>query len=86
MEALVERVKTVIVEALHLEEVSASGIDDDAPLFGDSGLGLDSIDALELVLEIERNFEVTIEDSAEGRKVLTSVRTLAGYIHEQKTR
>ncbi|MCO4747465.1 MAG: acyl carrier protein [Proteobacteria bacterium] len=64
--------------------MGVSEIADDAPLFGDSGLGLDSVDALELVLEIERHFDVSIEDNEEGRKVLASVATLAAYIQERQ--
>lgn len=84
VEALNERVKNVIIDGLQLREMGIDTIDDDAPLFGDSGLGLDSVDALELVLEVERQFGVTIDDSEEGRKVLRSVATLAAHIQAQQ--
>lgn len=84
MEALIQRLKQVIIDGLHLEDMGIAEIKDDAPLFGADGLDLDSIDALELVLEVERNFQVSIQDNEEGRKVLASVRTLAEYIHAQQ--
>jgi len=76
---LLAQVKRVIVEGLHLDHVSPNQIGDDQPLFGDA-LGLDSVDALELVLEVERHFGVTIQDDEEGRAVLQTPRTLADYI------
>ena len=75
------RVKDMIIERLKLEGMTPDQIDDDAPLFGD-GLGLDSIDALELVLGIEQSFGVKIEDEAAGMKAFKSVRALADYIAE----
>lgn len=74
------RLKTLIVEALHLEEVDPASIPDDAPLFGADPLNLDSVDALELVLEVERAFGVQLDDTAETRKVLYSVDTLAAHL------
>jgi acyl carrier protein len=76
---LITQVKRVIVDGLHLDHLSPDQIDDDLPLFGDA-LGLDSVDALELVLEVERHFAVTIEDDEQGRAVLQTARTLADYI------
>ena len=80
---VIEQVKRVIVEGLRLDRVAPADIGDDQPLFGGT-LGLDSVDALELVLEIERNFGVRIADDAEGRAVLRSPRTLADYIALKK--
>jgi acyl carrier protein len=73
-----ERLKRVLVEGLHLE-VAPEDVDPDEPLFG-GRLGLDSVDALELVMEIERNFGVQLQDDAESRKVLHSLRTIAEHI------
>lgn len=79
---LAGRVKNLIVTRLKLQDVSAEEIADDAPLFGE-GLGLDSIDALELVLAIEQTFGVRIEDEEVGRKALGSVSSLCGFLQER---
>ena len=75
------RVKEMIIERLKLEGMTPDQIDDGAPLFGD-GLGLDSIDALELVLGIEQTFGVKIEDEAAGLKAFRSVQALSDFIAE----
>ncbi|MFN8011469.1 MAG: phosphopantetheine-binding protein [Holophagaceae bacterium] len=77
------RVKQMIIERLKLEGMTPDQIDDTAPLFGE-GLGLDSIDALELVLGIEQTFGVKIEDEAAGLKAFKSVEALAAFIAEQQ--
>ncbi len=81
MTDLKPRVKAMIIERLKLEGMTPDQIEDQAPLFGD-GLGLDSIDALELVLGIEQVFGVKIEDEAAGLKAFRSVEALAAYIAE----
>lgn len=77
--------KQQIIEALNLQGMKPEEIDDNAPLFGD-GLGLDSIDSLELMVLIERNYGIKIEDAREGRKILQSISSMAEYIqnHRQK--
>jgi acyl carrier protein len=75
------RVKTMIIERLKLEGMAPDQIEDEAPLFGE-GLGLDSIDALELVLGIEQVFGVKIEDEAAGLRAFKSVQALADFIAE----
>jgi acyl carrier protein len=77
------RVKTMIIERLKLEGMTPDQIEDTAPLFGD-GLGLDSIDALELVLGIEQTFGVKIEDEASGLKAFKSVDSLTAFIAEHQ--
>lgn len=77
------RLKLMIIERLKLEGMTPDQIDDAAPLFGE-GLGLDSIDALELVLGIEQTFGVKIEDEAAGLKAFKSVEALAAFIAEQQ--
>ncbi len=72
------RIKEVIVKSLRLE-LRPADIGDDVPLFGE-GLGLDSIDALELVLEIERTFGAAITDDQLGKRVLRSVNSIAEFI------
>lgn len=83
METLIEKLKGEIIEQLNLEDVTPGDIDPDVPLFGE-GLGLDSIDALELIVMLEKNYSLRIEDSKVGRKVFHSVRTMAEYIKENK--
>jgi acyl carrier protein len=75
-------IKELIVRSLRLT-ISPSDIGDDVPLFRE-GLGLDSIDALELVLEIERTFGVTIGDEHLGKRVLQSVDSIADFIHQHR--
>ncbi|MBK8724787.1 MAG: acyl carrier protein [Holophagaceae bacterium] len=77
------RVKTMIIERLKLEGMTPDQIDDVAPLFGE-GLGLDSIDALELVLGIEQTFGVKIEDEAAGMKAFKNVDSLTAFIAEHQ--
>jgi acyl carrier protein len=84
LDTLKLRIKHLIVEALHFEDVVPEEISDESPLFGDdSPLGLDSIDAIELVVEIERRFEVQLKDDDESRKLLYSVNTLADWLSPQ---
>jgi acyl carrier protein len=80
---LIQGVKNLIIQRLKLVELTPEMIDRDAPLFGE-GLGLDSIDALELVLGLEKEYGVIIPDAEVGKRVFQSVRTIAQYILEQK--
>lgn len=73
--------KQMIVETLKLEDITAEKIDGDAPLFKE-GLGLDSIDALELVVAVEKHFNVIIEDENVGKEAFASVNVLAGFIQK----
>jgi acyl carrier protein len=84
MEELKTKLKEQIIESLNLQGMKPEDIDDNAPLFGE-GLGLDSIDSLELMVLLERNYGIKIEDAREGRKVLTSVQSMADYIQEHRT-
>jgi acyl carrier protein len=82
-EALHDELKKLIVETLALEEVTPSAIETDAPLFVE-GLGLDSIDALELAMVLEERYGVTIEDDPEGNaRIFASVRSLADFVRSQ---
>ena len=85
MNALKLQIKKLIVEALLIEDMEPEGIADDLPLFGE-GLGLDSVDALELAVEIERVFGVTFPEADRSREVFQNVDTLADYITEHRVR
>jgi acyl carrier protein len=74
--------KRQIIQQLNLEDLKPEDIGDDVPLFVE-GLGLDSIDALELVVILEKNYRVRIPDETVGRKALRSINTMADYIEEQ---
>lgn len=77
-----DRLKHIIVETLNLDDITPEEIGNDQSLFG-TGLGLDSIDVLELVVRIEKEYNVKIENSEIAKKVLQSVNTLATYIQER---
>ncbi len=79
---LKEKLKNMIIEELCLEEITAAEIADDAPLFGE-GLGLDSLDAVELVVQLQQHFGVEIKNMEEGRPALQSVETLAAFVRER---
>ena len=76
-------IKQLIIDALRIEGMTADEIDTDSPLFGE-GLGLDSIDALQLVVAMEKSYGVVVPDAATGTKVFQSVRTMAAYIADNR--
>jgi acyl carrier protein len=78
-----EKLKKMIVEELNLEEIQPEDIEDDAPLFGE-GLGLDSLDAVELVVLVEKYFGVEIKNLDKGRIAFQSINSLAAFIEERK--
>ena len=82
---LVLELKKLIIATLKLEEVNPEDIEDDGQLFG-NGLGLDSIDALELVVALEKKYGVEIPDSEVGERVFLSVNTLAQFVKEQRAK
>lgn len=75
------QLKQDIIDALNLSDLTPADIDNDAPLFGD-GLGLDSIDALELIVMLDKNYGIKISDPKESKAIFQSVNTLAKYIEE----
>jgi acyl carrier protein len=79
MQELEQEIKELIIESLNLEDVAAADIEPDAPLFVE-GLGLDSIDALELGLALQRRYGIVIADSETGREHFASVRRLAVFV------
>ena len=87
-DAFTLEVAELIVDCLNLEDVTASGIDPDAPLFGDhSGLGLDSIDALEIALAISQRygFQLKSDDDDDNLKIFASLRALAEHVAQHRT-
>ena len=85
MENLELQLKQQIIEALNLEEITAEEIATDAPLFGE-GLGLDSIDALELIVLMEKRYGIKLKDPSVGREIFRSINVMARYIAENRTK
>mgnify|MGYP003471043233 FL=1 len=85
MEELILQLKKEIIEVLNLEEVKPEDIDNDASLFGE-GLGLDSIDALELIVLIEKNYGIKLKDPAQGKEIFKSISVMADYIAKNRTK
>lgn len=85
MEEMILKLKQEIIEVLNLEDVQPSDIDNDAPLFGE-GLGLDSIDALELIVLMEKNYGIKLQDPAKGKEIFKSVNVMADYIEKNRTK
>lgn len=81
MEDIALDLKEKMIEVLNLEDMQPDDIDNDAPLFGE-GLGLDSIDALELIVMMERIYGIKIKDPAEGKEIFKSVNTMVDYIRK----
>jgi acyl carrier protein len=80
--AIKEKLKKMIIEELNLEDIQPEDIEDDAPLFGE-GLGLDSLDAVELVVLVEKHFGVEIKNLDKGRIAFQSINALAAFIEER---
>ena len=83
--ALRQQLKKQIITFLNLTSMEPGDIKDDEPLFGD-GLGLDSIDSLELIVLLNREYGITIKDPKEGRKILVDVNTMVEYIEKNRTK
>jgi acyl carrier protein len=83
--ALKQQVKEQIIEFLNLKTVKPDDIKDNEPLFGD-GLGLDSIDSIELIVLLSREYGIEIKDPKEGRKILVDVNTMVDYIEKNRTK
>lgn len=79
MDTLKDTLKAQIIEALSLEEITPADIDDEAPLFGE-GLGLDSIDALELIVLMEKEYGIRLDNPKEGKAIFTSINSMTDYI------
>ena len=85
MEEMILKLKQEIIEVLNLEDVKPEDIDNDEPLFGE-GLGLDSIDALELIVLMEKNYGIKLQDPAKGKEIFKSINVMADYIQKNRTR
>jgi acyl carrier protein len=85
MSKLKQELKEKIIEQLNLEDVSVADIADDDALFGD-GLGLDSIDALELIVMLDKDYGIRLSDPKEGKKIFESVQIMADYIEANRTK
>jgi len=83
IEELTQELKQELIKQLNLEEMLPPDFDENTPLFGD-GLGLDSIDSLELVVLLDRNYGIKLKDPKEGRTVFYSIKTMAEYVHANR--
>ena len=84
MNELVLELKKQNISSLNLEEMTPEDIDEAAPLFGEDGLGLDSIDALELIVLLEKNYGIRLANAAEGKTIFTSVKAIAEYVAKNR--
>lgn len=85
MEQLILELKEKLIEALNLEEMTPDDIQTDEPLFGE-GLGLDSIDALEIIVLLEKNYGIKLANPSEGKAIFKSVGTIAEFVYNNRTR
>ncbi|HUH25454.1 MAG TPA: phosphopantetheine-binding protein [Flavobacterium sp.] len=85
MEALKQELKERIIDVLNLEDIAIEEIQDNDPLFGD-GLGLDSIDALELIVLLDKQYGIKLSDPKQGKEIFQSVETMAAFIAENRTK
>ena len=85
MEQLIEELKKEIIDVLNLEGMTPADVDENAPLFGE-GLGLDSIDALELIVLMEKNYGIKLANADQGKEIFKSVRVMAEYITANRTK
>ncbi len=85
MNELIQELKEEIIKALNLEDLTPEDIDTDAPLFGE-GLGLDSIDTLELIVLLEKRYGIKLANPAEGKQIFSSVRSIATYVDQHRTK
>jgi acyl carrier protein len=85
MDTLKQELKVKIIEVLNLEDIQPKDIQDDDALFGD-GLGLDSIDALELIVLLDKDYGIKLADPKEGKTVFKSINTMAEFIQQKRTK
>ena len=85
MEALKQELKERIIDVLNLEDIEVTEIQDNDPLFGD-GLGLDSIDALELIVLLDKEYGIKLADPKQGKEIFQSIETMATFVAENRTK
>jgi len=85
MEALKLELKEKIIKVLNLEDIAVEDVNDDDALFGD-GLGLDSIDALELIVMLDKDYGIKLLDPKEGKSIFQSINSMVAYITEHRTK
>jgi acyl carrier protein len=83
MNGLIEKLKADLIKQLNLEDLEPGDIEPAVPLFGE-GLGLDSIDALEIIVLLEKEYDIKIEDPREGKEIMYSIQTLADFIESRR--
>ena len=81
---LKEELKGKMIEALNLEDIVITDLEDDAPLFGEEGLGLDSIDALELIVLLEKKYGIKISEKKKKKNIFKSVNVMADYVEKNR--
>ena len=86
MDALIAELKQKVIDVLNLEELSAEEINENTPLFGADGLGLDSIDALELIVLLDKEYGIRLSDRKQGKEIFYSITTMAEYIQKNRTK
>ena len=86
LESVKQELKELLVANLSLEQVTAADIGDDTPLFGEGGLGLDSLDGVEIVVLLQRHYGLDVKDLQQGRELFRSINTLAPYVLERATK
>ena len=84
MDEIIQQLKEQIIESLNLEEMTPDDIDVSKPLFGDDGIGLDSIDALEIIVLLEKNYGIRLANAAEGKSIFTNIENIAKYVVENR--
>ena len=86
MENLINELKLKIIDSLNLDGMTPEDIDSNAPLFGEDGLGLDSIDVLELIVLLERNYGIRLDSPSKGKEVFRSIAVMAQFIADNRTK
>jgi acyl carrier protein len=84
MDELIKQLKEQIIDVLNLEEMTPDDIDDQASLFGEDGIGLDSIDALELIVLLEKEYGIRLANPSEGKAIFKNVATIADFVSKNR--
>lgn len=84
MDELINQLKEQIIDVLNLEEMTPDDIDDQASLFGEDGIGLDSIDALELIVLLEKEYGIRLANPSEGKAIFKNVATIADFVSKNR--